>query len=56
LKKEKPIMDPSERRVVGSLMLLSSFTFLTLGLHIGQLDYVLEIVKKIFETAVAGVP
>jgi hypothetical protein len=49
-------MDPSERRVVGSLLLLSSFTCLTLGLHIGQLDFVLELVTKIFETAVAGVP
>jgi len=49
-------MDPSERRVVGSLLLLSSFTFLTLGLHIGQLEFVFEIVKRIFETAVAGVP
>jgi len=29
-------MDPSERRVVGSLLLLSSLTFLTLGLYTGQ--------------------
>jgi len=49
-------MDPSERRVVGSLLLLSSLTFLTLGFHSGQLEFVLEIVKKIFQTAVAGAP
>lgn len=49
-------MDPSERRVVGSLLLLSSLTFLTLGLYTGQLEFVIEIVNKIFETAVAGVP
>lgn len=50
------VMNPPERRVVGSLLLLSSLTFLTLGLYSGQLDFVLEIVKRIFETAVAGVP
>lgn len=49
-------MDPSERRVVGSLLLLSSLTLLTLGLYAGQLDFVLEIMKKIFRTAVAGAP
>ncbi|NIW13639.1 MAG: hypothetical protein GWN31_06845 [Candidatus Thorarchaeota archaeon] len=49
-------MDPSERRVVGSLLLLSSLTFLTLGLYTGQLEFVIEIVEKIFETAVAGAP
>ncbi len=49
-------MDLSERRVVGSLLLLSSLTFLTLGLHTGQLEFVIEIVKKIFGTAVAGAP
>jgi len=49
-------MDLSERRVVGSLLLLSGLTFLTLGLHTEQLGFVIEIVKKIFETAVAGAP
>ncbi len=49
-------MDPSERRVLGSLLLLSSLTFLTLGLYTGQLEFVIEIVEKIFEAAVAGVP
>jgi len=56
VKAEKSVMDPSERRVVGSLLLLSSLTFLTLGLYTEQLEFVLEIVKKIFETAVAGAP
>jgi len=50
------VMNPPERRVVGSLLLLSSLTFLTLGLYSGQLDFVLEIVKRIFGTAVAGAP
>lgn len=56
VEEEKLVMDPPERRVVGSLLLLSSLTFLTLGLYSGQLDFVLEIVKRIFETAVAGAP
>jgi len=56
VKVEKSVMDLSERRVVGSLLLLSSLTFLTLGLHTGQLEFVIEIVKKIFGTAVAGAP
>jgi hypothetical protein len=28
-------------------------TFLALGLYTGQLDFVLEIVEKVFETAIA---
>ena len=46
-------MGPSERRVVGSLLLLSGLTFLALGLYTGQLGFVLEFVKKVFETAIA---
>jgi len=53
---EKLAMDPSERRVISSLLLLSSLTFLTVGLYTEQLGFVLEIVKKIFEAAVAGLP
>ena len=49
-------MDPSEKRVIGSLLLLSGLTFLVVGLYTGQLDYVMDVMKKIFETAVAGVP
>lgn len=56
VKTEKLVMDLSERRVVGSLLLLSGLTFFTLGLHTEQLEFVLDIVKKIFETAVLGVP
>jgi len=56
VKAEKLVMDLSERRVVGSLLLLSSLTFLTLGLYTEQLEFVIEIVKKIFGTAVAGAP
>ena len=47
-------MDPSEKRVIGSLLLLSGLTFLVLGLYTGQLNYIMDAMKKIFETAVAG--
>lgn len=47
-------MDQSEKRVIGSLLLLSGLTFIIAGLYTGQLDYILEFVKRIFETAVAG--
>ncbi len=46
-------MDPSELRVLGSLFLLSGLTFLALGLYTGQVSFVMEIVKKVFETAIA---
>ena len=49
-------MDPSEKRVIGSLLLLSGLTFLVVGLYTGQLDYIMDVMKRIFETAVGGVP
>jgi len=49
-------MDLPEKRVIGSLLLLSGLTFLTVGLHTGQLTFVLDLLKKIFETAIAGLP
>jgi len=49
-------MDLSARRVVGSLILLSGLTALTVGVYTGQLERVLRMVKEIFETALAGVP
>jgi len=49
-------MDVSLRRVIGSLVLLLGFTFLAVGLHTGQLNTVIEIVKRILEASVAGVP
>jgi nitrosocyanin len=39
-------MDQSERRVVGSLLLLSGITFFIIGLHTGQLTMVLQIVES----------
>lgn len=49
-------MDVSMRRVIGSLILLSGVTFLVIGLYSGQIDTVMEIVKRILEAAVAGAP
>ena len=49
-------MDLSEKRVIGSLLLLSGLTFLAIGLYTEQLTFVLELLKKIFETATAGLP
>jgi hypothetical protein len=49
-------MDLPERRVIGSLFLLSGLTFLAMGLYTGQLTLVLELLKEIFETAIAGLP
>jgi hypothetical protein len=49
-------MDVSEQRVIGSLLLLLGITFLIVGLYSGQLETVLEIVKRIFEASVAGLP
>jgi len=49
-------MDMSERRVIGSLLLLLGLTFLTVALYTGQLQTAMEIVKKVFETAIEGAP
>jgi len=49
-------MDVSLRRVIGSLTLLLGITFLTIGLYTGQLDTVLQIVRRILEASVAGTP
>ncbi len=49
-------MDLSMRRVIGSLILLLGVTLFTIGLYSGQIDTVMQIVKSIFEAAVAGAP
>jgi len=45
-------MDSSEQRIIGSLLLLLGFTFLTIGLYTGQLAAVLEIIKKVFTVSI----
>jgi len=49
-------MDVSMRRVIGSLLLLLGVSFLTIGLYSGQLDIVIDIVKRILEASIAGAP
>lgn len=49
-------MDMSEKRVIGSLLLLLGLTFVILGLYSGHLDHILRLVQDVSETAVAGWP
>lgn len=49
-------MDPPEQRVIGSLLLLLGLSLFTIGMYTGQLETVLNIVKEIFKTAIAGGP
>lgn len=49
-------MDISEKRIIGSLLLLAGLTFLSIGLYTGDLDRVVELMKSIFEPAIAGLP
>jgi len=49
-------MDVPMRRVIGSLILLLGVTLLAIGLHSGQLDTVIQIVRRVLEAAVAGAP
>jgi hypothetical protein len=49
-------MDAPERRVIGSLVLLLGVSFLLLGLYSDQVNTVLNIVKRILESSIAGAP
>lgn len=41
-----------ERRVIGALLLLLGVSFFAVGLYTGQLEEIVEMLKKTFETAV----
>jgi len=49
-------LEVSQRRVIGSLVLLLGVTFLVIGLQSEHISTVLTIVKRIFEASVAGAP
>ncbi|MDH5448878.1 MAG: hypothetical protein OEY24_08510 [Candidatus Bathyarchaeota archaeon] len=49
-------MDTSEKRIIGSLILLAGLTFLSIALYTNQLTKVAELMKSIFGPAVAGMP
>jgi hypothetical protein len=49
-------LEISERRVIGALILLAAVTFLTIGFSTGQIEKIAELMRTIFEPAVAGLP
>ncbi|HVP41143.1 MAG TPA: hypothetical protein VMS95_04240 [Candidatus Krumholzibacteriaceae bacterium] len=49
-------MEISEKRIIGSLILLSGLSFLIIGVYSGQLGFIGEFVKNVFPPAVAGMP
>ncbi|UCB61335.1 MAG: hypothetical protein JSW72_04615 [Candidatus Bathyarchaeota archaeon] len=49
-------MENSEKRIIGSLILLAGITLLSIALYSGQIAEVAEFVRSVFEPAVAGLP
>jgi hypothetical protein len=49
-------MELSEKRILGSLILLAGVSFLSIGLYTGQLESIIELIENIFEPAIAGLP
>jgi len=49
-------MDLSEKRIIGSLILLTGVTFLSIALYTGQLATIAELIRSIFEPSIAGLP
>lgn len=49
-------MEIPEKRVIGSLLLLTGLTFFIVGLYSGQLAFITNFVKNVFQPAVAGMP
>lgn len=45
-----------EQKIIASLILLFGLTILALGLHYGELRAVLDLVKQVFQPALAGLP
>jgi hypothetical protein len=41
-------MDILERRVIGALLLLLGVSFLAVGIYTGQLNAIVEMLKKVF--------
>lgn len=49
-------MELSEKRIIGSLILLTGVTFLSIALYTGQLTIIAELIRSIFEPSIAGLP
>jgi hypothetical protein len=43
-------MDIPQRRVIGALLLLLGVSFLAVGIYTGQLNAVVELLRKVFST------
>jgi hypothetical protein len=44
-------MDIPQRRVIGALLLLLGVSFLAIGVYAGQLNTIVEMLKKIFSVS-----
>jgi len=49
-------MEISEKRIIGSLLLLAGLTLLSAALYTEQLPKIAELMKSIFEPSIAGLP
>ena len=47
-------MNQLEKRIIASLLLLLALTLLTIGLNTNQIETVIDLLKRIFEPAIAG--
>ncbi|MEM3443083.1 MAG: hypothetical protein QW667_07000 [Candidatus Bathyarchaeia archaeon] len=43
-------MDIQERRIIGALLLLLGISFLAVGIYTGQINLIVELLKKVFTT------
>jgi hypothetical protein len=41
-------MDTQQRRIIGALILLLGVSFLAVGVYTGQLNTIVELMKKVF--------
>jgi hypothetical protein len=53
-KGSKQLMDLSEQRIFGALILLAGISFLAVGLYTDQLTTVIEIISEVLNAAIAG--
>ena len=49
-------MDVSEKRILGSLLLVAGISFLSIAVYTNQLAQIVELISSVFEPAVAGLP
>jgi len=47
-------MELTEKRLIASLLLLLGFSSLLIAAYTGQLDYVLNLIKNVIESTMAG--